>query len=263
MAYEFINVETSGRVTTVTINRPKSMNALHPHAVTEMHQAFDAFEQDPGQWVAIVTGAGDKAFCAGNDLKFQAEHGAKRVRELRQHHTSGFGGLSLRDSCHKPVIAAVNGLALGGGFEIVLSCDIVIAAEHAQFGLPEPRVGLMAGYGGVHRLPRQIPYHIAMGVILAGKRLTAAQGQAYGLVNETVPADQLMSCALDWAKCIEAGAPLSVQASKEAVNKGLGVSLEHAMQAIYPVARRMYDSEDLVEGPRAFAEKRAPQWKGK
>ncbi|MGH1358001.1 MAG: enoyl-CoA hydratase-related protein [Burkholderiaceae bacterium] len=263
MKFEFITVETTGHVTTVTINRPKSMNALHPYAVGEMQTAFDAFQHDPDQWVAIVTGAGDKAFCAGNDLKFQAEHGALKVRELRQNHVSGFGGLSLRESCHKPIIAAVNGLALGGGFEIVLSCDIIIAADHAQFGLPEPRVGLMAGYGGVHRLPRQIPYHVAMGVILAGKRLSAQQGEAYGLVNEVVPADQLMSCALQWADAIQAGAPLSVQASKEAVNRGLGVSLEQAMQVIYPIARRMYDSEDLIEGPRAFAEKRAPQWKGK
>lgn len=263
LKFEFITVDIQSRVTTVTINRPKSMNALHPYAVSEMQTAFNAFQQDPEQWVAIVTGVGDRAFCAGNDLKFQAEHGAERVRQLRKDHITGFGGLTRRADCYKPVIAAVNGLALGGGFEIVLSCDIIIAAEHAAFGLPEPKVGLMAGYGGCHRLPRQIPYHVAMGVILAGKRLTAAQGLAYGLVNEVVPANQLMSCAHEWAEAIQIGAPLSIQAAKEAVTLGMGVPLEHAMDVVYPVARRMYESEDLVEGPRAFAEKRAPQWKGR
>ncbi len=263
MSYEFIEVSTSGHVTTVTINRPRVMNALHPHAVREMDDAFNAFHKDTEQWVAILTGTGEKAFCAGNDLKFQAEHGSKRVRELRRGLTGGFGGLTRRVNCFKPIIAAVNGFALGGGFELVLACDIIVAAEHASFGLPEPRVGLMAAAGGVHRLPRYIPYHAAMAVILAGKRLSAAEAHALGLVNEVVAGDALMEAARRWAGEILKGAPLSVRASKEATLIGMGMPLERALDAVFPLAGEMYESEDLVEGPRAFAEKRPPRWMGR
>jgi enoyl-CoA hydratase/carnithine racemase len=263
MSYEFIIVEQSDHITTVTINRPERMNALHPYATIEMSKAFDAFQEDPDQWVAIVTGAGEKAFCAGNDLKWQAENGGEKVRELRREAKGGFGGLHLRTQCFKPIIAAVNGFALGGGFEIVLSCDIVIAAENASFGLPEPRVGLMAGAGGVHRLPRQIPYHIAMGVILAGKRLSAADALHYGMANEVVAPSQLLQTAHDWAKEIIKGAPLSVQASKEASVTGLAGSLDSALVSTFPINARMLTTEDYVEGPRAFAEKRAPNWNGR
>ena len=262
MSYEYIEVSTSDRVTTVTMNRPQVMNALHPHAVREMDSAFDAFQSDAEQWVAILTGAGEKAFCAGNDLKFQAEHGPERVRELRRGLKGGFGGLTRRAGCYKPIIAAVNGFALGGGFELALACDIIVAADHASFGLPEPRVGLMAAAGGVHRLPRYIPYHVAMGVILAGKRLSAAEAHARGLVNEVVAGDGLMAAAHRWAGEILKGAPLSVQASKEAALTGMGIPLERALDSVFPVAQEMYASEDLVEGPRAFAHKRPPRWKG-
>lgn len=263
MSYEFITVSKDEHFTTVTINRPEVMNAMHPYANMEMHKAFNEFHADPQQWVAIVTGSGEKAFCAGNDLKFQAEHGPEVVRNLRKDIHSGFGGLTRRMNCFKPIIAAVNGFALGGGFELALSCDLIIAAEHATFGLPEPRVGLLAGAGGVHRLPRQIPYHAAMGVILAGKRLTAAEGERYGLVNEVVSSSELMPAARRWAEEILKGAPLSVQGSKEASLMGLDMPLERALDAVFPIARQMYESEDLVEGPRAFAEKRKPNWKGK
>ena len=263
MSYEHIEVSTADHVTTVTINRPQVMNALHPYAVLELEDAFDRFQEDDDQWVAILTGAGEKAFCAGNDLKFQAEHGAGRVRELRRGLKSGFGGLTRRAGCYKPIIAAVNGFALGGGFELVLACDIIVAAEHASFGLPEPRVGLMAAAGGVHRLPRYIPYHAAMAVILAGKRLGAAEAHAYGLVCEVVAGDALMDTARRWAGEILKGAPISVRASKEATITGLGMPLERALVSVFPLAQRMFDSEDLVEGPRAFAEKRPPRWKGR
>ena len=263
MSYEFIEVSTSDNVTTVTINRPQVMNALHPHAVWEMEEAFNTFQHDADQWVAILTGAGEKAFCAGNDLKFQAEHGPEHVRKLRRGLTGGFGGLTRRVSCYKPIIAAVNGFALGGGFELVLACDIIVAAEYASFGLPEPRVGLMAAAGGVHRLPRYIPYHAAMAVMLAGKRLSATEAHAYGIVNEIVAGDALMEAARRWAGEILKGAPLSVRASKEAAILGAGMPLERALDSVFPAAQRMYESDDLVEGPRAFAEKRPPRWKGR
>ncbi len=263
MTYEFIQVEKDNHVTTVTINRPERMNAVHPYTAIEMHNAFNEFEADDDQWVAIITGKGEKAFSAGNDLKFQAEHGGEKVRELRRQAPSGFGGLHKRTRCMKPLIAAVNGFALGGGFELALSCDLIIAASHASFGLPEPRVGLLAGAGGVHRLPRQIPYHIAMGVILAGKRLSAEEGHRYGLVNEVVESDKLMDTARDWANEILKGAPLSVQGSKEASVLGLGMSLDHALDSLFPIQARLPETEDYVEGPRAFSEKRPPNWQGK
>ncbi len=263
MTYEFIQVEKDNHVTTVTINRPERMNAVHPYTAIEMHNAFNEFEADDDQWVAIITGKGEKAFSAGNDLKFQAEHGGEKVRELRRQAPSGFGGLHKRTRCMKPLIAAVNGFALGGGFELALSCDLIIAASHASFGLPEPRVGLLAGAGGVHRLPRQIPYHIAMGVILAGKRLSAEEGHRYGLVNEVVESDKLMNTARDWANEILKGAPLSVQGSKEASVLGLGMSLDHALDSLFPIQARLPETEDYVEGPRAFSEKRPPNWQGK
>jgi crotonobetainyl-CoA hydratase len=263
MSYEFVNVERKDHLTIVTLNRPKRMNALHAPAHMELQEIFNDYAEDPDQWVAIITGTGDKAFSAGNDLKYHAENGREVLQEQMKNNTTGFAGLHKRYDCFKPIIAAVNGFALGGGFEIALSCDIIIAAEGATFGLPEPRVGLMAGAGGVHRLPRHIPYHAAMGVILAGKRLTAAEAYNWGLVNEVVSLDKLLETAEKWASEIMLGAPISLQASKEAATKGLTVPLEEAINTQYPLSVKMAGSEDLIEGPKAFAEKRPPQWKGR
>jgi crotonobetainyl-CoA hydratase len=255
---EFCRVERDGRVCVVTIDRPEVMNALHPPANFELEKAFDEFVADPELWVAIVTGAGDRAFSAGNDLKFQASAGAKL--EIPR---TGFAGLTARFDNPKPVIAAVNGVAMGGGFEIALACDLIVAAETATFALPEPRVGLAALAGGIHRLPRQIGLKHAMGMLLTGRRVPAAEGFALGFVNEVVPAPELMAAARRWADAIVACAPLSVRASKEAALAGLGRPLEEAMSARYEGLARMVRSEDFLEGPRAFAAKRPPRWKGR
>src|SRR6202795_4907139 len=259
MAYEFATYEKKGRLAIFTINPPERMNALPPPANFELHEIWNDFERDPDVWVGILTGAGDKAFSAGNDLRFTAEHGRDMVRMAE----SGFGGLANRTTCWKPILAAVNGYALGGGFEMPLACDIIIAADHARLGLPEPRVGLMAGAGGVHRLPRMIPHKIAMGYILTGRHMTAQEAHRLGVVNEVVPLAELMPTAMEWANEMLACAPLAIRASKQAVMMGLGQPLDVALKLGFTEAERMRRSEDTIEGPRAFAAKRKPCWKAR
>jgi enoyl-CoA hydratase/carnithine racemase len=257
--YQFCRVEREGPLTIVTLNRPEVMNALHSPAHYELAQIFDSFAADPGQWVGIVTGAGERAFSAGNDLKYQASGGKRSMPP------SGFAGLTSRFDLNKPLIAAVNGLAMGGGFEIALACDIVVAAETAVFALPEPRVGLAALAGGLHRLPREIGLKRALGMILTGRRVSAKEGEALGFVNEVVEPAAVMSAARRWAEQILVLSPMSIRASKEAVYKGLAeasVADALANQMRYPAVAAMFKSEDFIEGPRAFAEKRPPQWKG-
>jgi enoyl-CoA hydratase/carnithine racemase len=260
MAYEFIRVERDGPVTTVILNRPEVMNALHSPAHFELDDAFNAFAGDPEQWVAIVTGAGERAFSAGNDLKHQAGGGKMGSPP------SGFAGLTSRFDLTKPVIAAVNGVAMGGGFEIALACDIIIASEAAVFALPEPRVGLAALAGGLHRLPREIGTKRALGMILTARRVSAVEGKDLGFVNEVVAPSELMAAARRWAQAICELSPMSIRASKQAVYQGLAEpSLEAAIkgQNRYEAVAALYKSEDFVEGPKAFSEKRPPQWKGR
>jgi enoyl-CoA hydratase/carnithine racemase len=256
---EFCRAERDGRILTVTIDRPERMNALHPPANFELEQVFDDFAADPELWVAILTGAGDKAFSAGNDLKFQAEEGGAAIKAP----STGFGGLTSRFDNWKPVIGAVNGVAMGGGFEIALACDLIIASDNAVFALPEPRVGLAALAGGVHRLPRQIGLKRAMGMMLTGRRVGAAEGLDLGFVNEVVPQAELMTAARRWADQIIECAPLSVRASKQAAMQGIELGgLEAAMEGRYEGIGAMVKSQDFIEGPRAFAEKRKPNWQG-
>jgi len=262
MAYQFATYEKRGHVAYITINRPEVMNALHPPASEELSAIWDGFAADPDAWVAILTGAGERAFSAGNDLKYTAQH-ANQFSGTRPPLKGGFGGITSRFDLFKPLIAAVNGWAMGGGCEMVLACDIVIAAEHARFGLPEPRVGLIAGAGGVHRLPRKIPPTIAMGMILTGKAIDAAEAHRWGLVNQVVPAAQLLPTAEGWAAEIMQCAPLAVRASKEAAMTGLDLPLETALRRSYDNAQAHMASADRTEGPRAFAEKRSPAWTGR
>jgi crotonobetainyl-CoA hydratase len=257
MTFEFIHVEKRDHVLFVTLNRPEVMNSLHPAAHEELDRCWNDFAADVECWVAVLTGAGEKAFSAGNDLKWTAQHGLPRMPR------SGFAGLTSRFDLVKPIIAAVNGFALGGGLEIALACDVVVAAEHATLGLPEPRVGLMAAAGGVHRLPRHIPLKIAMGMMLTGKPITAAEGHRLGLVNEVVPAAQLMEAAERWARTIAECSPMSVQATKQAAMEGLKKPLPEAMFDHYSAVDALWASDDSKEGPRAFAEKRAPRWTGR
>ncbi len=263
MTYEFITVEKKDHLTIVTMNRPEAMNAMHPPACAEMNQAFNDFAADGQAWVAILAAAGQKAFSAGNDLKWQAQHGPQAVRQGLDSLNGGFGGITRRFDCYKPFIAAVNGLALGAGFEMALACDIIVAAENASFGLPEPTVGLMAVQGGVHRLPRQLPYHLAMGLMMTGRRLSAAEAARLGLVNEVVPQAELMDKALAWANAILACAPLAIRASKEAAVLGMSMPLSEAIPKVFPAMEVMRASQDILEGPKAFAEKRKPNWTGR
>ena len=256
MGFQFITYEKAGHVATLTINRPEVLNALHPPAHEELAAAWDEVAEDSEVWVAILTGVGERAFSSGNDLKWTAAHGVPKLP------ASGFGGICSRRDLWKPVIAAVNGLALGGGFEIALAADIIVAVTHARFGLPEPRVGLLAAAGGVHRLARQIPLKVAMGLILTGGELSAEDALRIGIVNEVVPASELLTAAHRWTAAIEECSPLSVQASKQVAHMGLGRPVAEAMNACYPLMEALWRSSDCGEGIRAFAEKRKPRWTG-
>ena len=257
--YCTVTKERDGHVWVVTLNRPEVYNALHAPAHDELSQVFDDFAADKDAWVGVVTGSGDRAFCAGNDLKYQATGGDMTTKS-----TNGFGGLTSRFDLNKPLIAAVNGFAMGGGFEIALACDIIVAAESATFALPEPLVGLAALAGGLHRLPRAIGEKQAFSMMLTGRRVQAAEGKDLGFVAEVVPGgESVVDAALRWADDIAKCSPMSVRATKEAVQRGLDIAdLETAMETRFPAVKAMLTSKDFVEGPLAFAEKRAPQWKG-
>jgi enoyl-CoA hydratase/carnithine racemase len=261
---EFVHVEQRGRVLLITLDRPEKMNALNGSMMAALAESWQRLRDDDELLAAIVTGAGDRAFSAGNDLKYTAAHAGQTVAtsDAAPMGTGGFGGITSRYDLFKPVIAAVNGWAMGGGCEIALACDIIVAAEHARFALPEPRVGLVAGAGGMHRLPRQLPLKIAMGMMLTAKPIEARQALHYGLANEVVPQAQLMATAERWANEILECAPLAARGSKQAAMTGLELPLADAIRGPYSIIQAHMRSNDRLEGPRAFAEKRPPVWQG-
>tara|TARA_B100000424_G_scaffold233779_1_gene197305 strand:+ start:691 stop:1467 length:777 start_codon:yes stop_codon:yes gene_type:complete len=258
MTYKFSLLEKKDHLWIVTLNRPERMNALHSPAHLELDKIFDNFQEDEEAWVAIITGAGDRAFSAGNDLKYQAEGGSMERVE------TGFAGLTSRYNLNKPLIAAVNGVAMGGGFEIALACDLIIASENASFALPEPKVGLAALAGGMHRLPRQIGLKRAMGMMLTGRTVLADEGKELGFVNEVVPQNELLVKAEEWAKMIMECSPVSIRTTKNVAINGLNYSsIEDAMSQKYESVNTLFNSQDFIEGPLAFSQKRKPDWKGK
>jgi crotonobetainyl-CoA hydratase len=245
----------------VTIDRPKA-NAIDAPTSRIMGEVFASFRDDPALRVAILTGAGEKFFCPGWDLKAAA---AGETPDA-DYGIGGFGGLQELKGLNKPVIAAVNGIAFGGGFEIALSADLILAAAHATFALPEIRSGTLADAATI-KLPRRMPYHIAMELLFTGRVMDAEEGRRWGVVNEVVPADRLMARARDLAELLASGPPLVFAAIKETIRETAHLPIQQAFDLV--TKRRLktvdvlYDSEDQKEGALAFAEKRPPVWKGR
>ena len=255
MPYEFIMTQQQGNILQVTMNRPDVYNAVHTPMHHELADCWDKFAATGDQWVAVLTGAGDKAFCAGNDLKYTARHGVQPIPD------TGFAGLGARYDLEKPVIAAVNGFAMGGGFETALSCDIILASERAKFALPEVKVGFFASASGVQRLSRYIGRLAAQELMITGRTIDAAEALKLGCVNAVLPHDTLMTRAMALAEDICTVSPSSVKATKRVLNRmaqleGFAESMAHSGEVMADLAR----TEDFQEGVQAFTEKRRPDW---
>lgn len=261
MSYETIDVSASEHVTRINLNRPAVLNAINQVMHDELQQAFDQFAVDDDQYVCVVAGVGGRAFCAGSDLKSIASRGQPHV-----YPESGYAGLIERYDLDKPVIAAVDGVAVGGGFEVALACDVIVATRRSRFGLPEPLVGAVALGGGVHRLARQVGLKQAMGLILTGDIIDADAANRMGIITELVDDGTLDDAVSRWCKKILRCAPLATRASKQTVMRGLDEpSFGQAMarQQTYPAFEACYNSADRLEGASAFAQKRPPRWRGK
>jgi enoyl-CoA hydratase/carnithine racemase len=249
------------------MNRPEARNAMSRELAMALHEVWDAHEADPEIWVHVITGVGDRSFCAGADLKSMAAGGTGPNRESPSPTATdarpivGFGGVTPQ--MRKPVIAAVNGFAMGGGCELCLACDLIVMEEHAEIAMPEVLRGLVAAAGGVERMPRRIPPSIALEMILTGRPLSAARAYEVGLANRVAPTGQGVEVAMELAQAICAGAPAAVRYSKFVARKSFGLGEEEARAAGKNLWDEWWTSEDMKEGPRAFAEKRVPRWTGR
>jgi enoyl-CoA hydratase/carnithine racemase len=253
-----------GRIVTITLNRPEAMNSIDPETHRELCKAWIRFRDDPEAWVAILTGAGEKAFCAGADLKKLIPQAfGPGASGGRSHNDYGLGGITRGLEIWKPLIAAVNGYALAGGLELVLACDLRVAAEHATFGLTEVRWAIMPGAGGTQRLPRAVPLAKAMEMILTAETVSAAEAHRIGLVNAVVPPAEVLPTARRWAETICERGPLAVRAAKEAIIRGLSLPLADGLRLEALLSGTLRGTEDAAEGPRAFAEKRKPAFKAR
>lgn len=253
--------ELADGVARVTIDRPDRMNAVDRPTELELDRIWSEIESDPDVRCVVLTGTGEKAFCAGADLK--SASGKSGLEYWAEMNPNGFGGIAMRPTINVPVIARVNGLALGGGMEMVLGCDIVIAADDARFGLPEAKVGRVPLEGGMILLQRLIPEKIAAGIMLTGRMMPAATAASYGLVNAVVPREDLDAEVDSWVKDIVACAPLSVAAIKQTIRQTTHLSVSDGFALKVPELITALNSEDADEGVTAFKEKRAPVWRGK
>ena len=254
-----IDFRAAGHLATVTIDRPERRNAIDSAHHAQLADAWNTVEADPDIWVAVLTGAGERAFCAGADIHEQEPEGRDY---WASRDPDGFGGLALRTSMTKPIIARVNGLALGGGFEMVLGCDLAVAADHARIGLVEPRVGRLAIDGGIVNAVRHVSRKHAMELLLTGSMFDAAEAHRMGFVNEVVPSDELDAAVDRWVEVLLSCSPVSLAAIKALVNQTQHLPAREANRADVAEVRAQMASADAAEGPAAFRERRRPRWSG-
>jgi len=251
-----VDYKKKGKIAVFTLNRPP-VNAINMELVRELHKAMVIFRDDPGAWVGVITGAGEKAFSAGADIKDTLPFMKEHRDSPKDFPESLWRGLEI----WKPLIAAINGIAVGGGLEIALACDIRIASEKARLGTPEVTLGLIPGWGGTQRLPRMVPWCKAAEILLTGKLIDAHEAYRIGLVNEVVPPEEVMPKAMEWAEVICQAAPLAVRTAKEAMTRGCSLSLEDGLRLENSLNTYLFGTEDFTEGTTAFVEKRKPDYK--